>query len=255
GCRRCVSACSNQVHLFCEGKHLINRKKCVQCGVCIEQCPNSIAAVNGSALHLPTVTVTVSSLLKQIEPYLRLIEKNGGITLSGGEALLQLDAIKELLQYCKQKRYHIALETSGLLSTEIYEQVTPLVDLWLFGMRVITGKKGGRHDDHIKRVLDMLVKQNAKILPRIPMVPGFFNRDDVLQSLAILLQTHALNTICLSPWNKNYSIYYDQSGIPMQMPTPTCEEIENCENKIITFFNNLNFVQYENKKFKPGNEH
>lgn len=102
-CKRCEQYCPAHAHSFQDGKHIINRNLCNQCGICIDKCPNSIRGVKGSALHFPTVEVTTHSLFEQIDPYVRLHSTNGGITLSGGEALLQLDAAKEFLQFCKTK--------------------------------------------------------------------------------------------------------------------------------------------------------
>ncbi len=108
-CKRCERICPCRAHFFQNGKHTINRKLCKQCGTCIEGCPNSISGVKGGALHLPAVEVTVSSLMEQIEPYLKLNPQCNGVTLSGGEALFQLDAAKELLQFCKVNGYHTAV--------------------------------------------------------------------------------------------------------------------------------------------------
>lgn len=245
-CMRCVAVCPNQVHRFDQGKHTIDRNACTRCGLCIENCPNSVSGVKGSALHLPTVSLSVSALWEQIEPYIRLTGKNGGITLSGGEALLQPDAVEALLIKCKEKGFHTAVETSGLLPLETYRRVLPLVDLWLFGMRVVTGKDNARHDQHINNVLDLLAGSGAEILPRIPMIPGFFDREDVLNSISELLTSHSIRTVCLNPWNRDYGLYYRQSGFPLRMASPNSEEIEFCETKITSLFNQLNFTLYGN---------
>ena len=247
-CKRCERTCPCQAHSFQNGKHTINRKLCKQCGACIEACPNSINGIKGSALHLPTVEVTVSSLTEQIEPYLKLNPKCSGVTLSGGEALFQLDAAKELLQVCKINGYHTAVETSGLLPLKTYREVAPLVDTWLFGMRIITGKNNVRYDKYIDKVLDALTASKANIIPRIPMVPSFFDREDILQSMAELLKNHSITTVCFNQWNKDYDTYYSQSGTPLAMKMPLDNDIKECEAKITSYFFNLNFKAYENKR-------
>lgn len=245
-CRRCEHSCPSRAHSFQDGKHIINRKLCKQCGTCIEECPSSISSVKGSALHLPTVEVTVCSLFEQSEPYLKLNPKCNGITLSGGEALLQLEAAKELLQYCKEHGYNTAVETSGLLSLETYRQVIPLVDTWLFGTRIITGKNNVRYDQHIDQVLDALIAGKANIIPRIPLVPSFYDREDIMQSIAGLLTKHSITTICFNQWNKDYDTHYIQSGIPLNMEKTSDKEIKECETKIKSYFFHLNFEEYEN---------
>lgn len=248
-CKRCERACPQHAHSFQTGEHIINRRLCKQCGLCIKECPTSISGLKGSALHLPTVEVTVSSLMKQIEPYLKLNTNRYGITLSGGEALLQLEAVKELLHYCKVNGYNTAIETSGLLPLETYRQVVPLVDTWLFGARIITGKNDVRHDKHIDKVLDILTASGANIIPRIPMVPSFFDQEAVQQGIADLLINHSIMTVCFNQWNKDFNAYYIQSGIPLTMKAPSEIEIKECETKIKNYFFHLKFEEYENTQF------
>ena len=241
GCRRCAEACPQNVHEFDSGKHLIDRSRCIRCGRCIEVCPNSVEGVKGSALHLPTTELPVYSLFSQIGPYIRLTGASGGITLSGGEPLTQLEAARELLTLCKSHGFHTAVETSGLLRPEVYKSIMPLVDLWLFGIRLTTGKEDSLHVERLRQVLDMFASHQAAVLPRIPMVPGFSDRDEILQLLTELLQSHHLNRICLGRWNKDFDHYYNQSGMPRKMDVPSSKQIETCENKITTFLKSSNF--------------
>ena len=243
-CKRCEEYCPTHAHSFQDGKHIINRKRCNQCGICIDKCPNSIRGVKGSALLFPTVEVTARSLFEQIEPFVKLHPKSSGITLSGGEALLQLDAAKEFLQLCKAKGYNIAIETSGLLPLKTYQQVMYWVDIWLFGTRIITAKNNVRNDEHIDRILHYLT--SAKVIPLIPMVPSYYDREEIMQSIASILKKYSLMTVCFTPWNKDYDAYYRQSGIPLKMERPSDNEIKECETKIKSYFLNLNFKEYEN---------
>ena len=253
-CRRCAETCRQKAHVFENGVHQINHTGCTHCGRCIEACPNSISGVKGSALHFPVSEIPVNSLFEQIAPYARLCGEKGGVTLSGGEALLQLTAAKNLLQACKQNGIHTAVETSGLLPVKAYAEVAPWVDLWLFGMRVVTGKNRIRHDQHIQKILQFLTGNHAEILPRIPMVPGFYDREEVLQPVADMLMRFSINTVCLNGWNRNYDVSYIQSGIPLKMHPPSEAEIRGCEEKITTYFTLLNFNIYENKRDKQQDE-
>lgn len=245
-CKRCVTACPHNVHRFEGNKHIVDRTLCRQCGIYIAQCPCSIEGVNGSALHLPTITTSISNLYHQIEPYIHIVRKNGGITLSGGEALLQFEAAKELLIECIKHDYHTAVETSGLLPISLYSQIQPFVKLWLFGIRVTTGNNVS-HFAHIDKVLHYLIQEKATILPRIPMVPGVFDKDEILIQIKELLNKYSIDTVCLLPWNKDFNHYYEKADIPLEIDAPAQIEVEVCENKIITFFKNNNFRLYENR--------
>lgn len=245
-CGRCESACKQKVHQLVNGKHLLHRERCIRCGACIAQCPASIKGVTGSALHLPTVETTVEVLFEQIWPYLKLNKKKGGITLSGGEALLQLEATKTLLRFCKQKGIHTAVETSGLLPLQSYREVLPLVDLWLFGMRVTTGSTR-KYSDKVDAALKLLISNKAKVLPRIPMIPGYFDREEVLCKVIQLLQKYSLQSVWVNPWNVDYDINYNRAGLPLLMKRPTLSEIEMCREKMLLTFNNFKITMYENR--------
>lgn len=246
GCRRCESVCPEHVHSFPQGEHTLDRSRCTQCGACIENCPSSTEGVKASALHLPTLTIPVDDLFGQIDPYLGFTREKGGITLSGGEALLQADAAAALLSLCKKKGYHTAVETSGLLPLKTYGKVLPLVDLWLFGMRVITGNDGKRHDDHILRVLDFLSSGPGDTLPRIPMIPGFFDREEIWSSIAEMMSRYGLKEVALNPWNGDYAHYYHQSGLPLRLPSPSSEAVRECQEKIHHFINHYKLQIHEN---------
>ena len=88
-CGQCVKACPQGVHRIENRKHFIDRSKCTKCGKCITACPNSIANSMDGALSLPTTEIPVEELYSKIKPQLDMFKRNGGITLSGGEALLQ----------------------------------------------------------------------------------------------------------------------------------------------------------------------
>lgn len=242
-CERCLSACPQGVHTFSKGRHLIDRQSCVQCGKCIEACPASVLGVAGSTLHLPTAYTTVESLFQQLLPSLKI---NGAVTLSGGEALMQPEAAMTLLRLCKQEGIHTAVETSGLLSADIYGMFIPWVDLWLFGVRLVTNKLA-MHTEKICQTLELLTGKRAEILPRIPMVPGYFDKDEVVNNLIDILTKYSIHTVWLIPWNEDFDINYYRSGIPLRMEHPTPSEIKRCEKKMILIFQNSKFNIYENK--------
>ena len=115
-CGQCVKACPQGVHHIAHGQHLIDRSKCTKCGKCITVCPNSIENSMDGALSLPTTEISVKELYTKIKPQLDMFKRNGGITLSGGEALLQKEEVRELLLLCKRDGISTCVGLRGFLA-------------------------------------------------------------------------------------------------------------------------------------------
>ena len=231
-CMRCAKACARNVHSFKNGKHNVQRKNCLQCGKCIEACPNSSVYNEGGVLRLPTKSKTAQSLMEQVLPLLSLCD---GITLSGGEALLQ-DETPVFLKLCRENGVHTCVETSGLLDGGIYERACPFVDAWLFGTRVLTDNNSVFHTEKLVENALLIKKMSKNITPVIPMVPGVMNRSDALSQIVTVLDAIEPAEVQLNPWNRSYDLYYAFSGEKPAFPKPLDSEIEKSEADIRDFF-------------------
>ncbi len=99
----------------------------------------------------------------------------GGMTLSGGEPLLQGAFAAELLSLAKTAGLHTCVETCGFVSQEILREILPYTDLFLYDIKAApdmhlryTGQESGRILDN----LDFLYRQKAPICLRCPIIPG-----------------------------------------------------------------------------------
>ena len=105
----------------------------------------------------------------------------GGVTLSGGEALLQLDFAAEVLEKCRAEGIHTVVETNGSLPFERYQAVMPLVDLLLVDYKLTDEAKHreytGLSRDTVVGNIEKLHDSGAKMLLRCPIIPGV-NDDD-----------------------------------------------------------------------------
>jgi len=231
-CGRCAAACTRNVHRFENKKHTVQRENCLQCGKCVEACHNSFTYREGGVLSLPTKTMTPQSLMEQVLPPLSLCD---GITLSGGEALLQEQTF-HFLKLCKESGVHTCVETSGLLDSGRYEQACPFVDVWLFGTRVLTDNNSIFHTEKIMENARLLKKSSKNIIPVIPMVPDVMNREDALSQIILVLETIEAAEIQLNPWNRFYDHYYTFSGIKYAFSRHSDEKVAICETEIRDFF-------------------
>ena len=139
---------------------------------------------------------------------------NGGVTLSGGEPLLQdADSLVRLLRLLKQDNIHIAVETSLHAPWETIRQVAPYIGLFLVDLKVV-----GDEDLHIRCTkqdsalihtnLQKLLDLNANITFRIVMVPGFNDSQTHIRAVSAFLRSIKYDSIELL---KYHNIYEDKA--------------------------------------------
>jgi pyruvate formate lyase activating enzyme len=156
--------------------------------------------------------VTIADLWHLLYPQLELLRNIGGITVSGGEPLLQSRALQQLLRLCREAGIHTVVETSGALPTQHLADVVGLVDCWLFGLRptpAYTPPRAGLIVDNI----GFLAGAERRVIVRTPVVAGI---TDLLQSLdrvASTMRAHRLTEIELLPFHAGTPHYYHALGI------------------------------------------
>ncbi|MEJ2051259.1 MAG: glycyl-radical enzyme activating protein [Calditrichota bacterium] len=151
--------------------------------------------------------VTVPEVMDEIQKDRIFYEDSGGgITCSGGEPLLQIEFLTELLQNCKQAGIHTVVDTSGYASWSDVERITPLTDLFLFDLKLIDDK------EHLKYtgVSNKLILDNLKNLSglkkeiyiRIPLIPEITDLTENLEGIASYLKKiDGISRIDLLPYN------------------------------------------------------
>lgn len=146
----------------------IDRSKCTLCMKCVEICPQGAIT---AASRLMTVD-EVFAEVKSDEVFYR--SSGGGMTLSGGEALLHPGPALSLLKLAKENSIHTAVDTSGFLKWELLERVLPYVDLFLFDIKVMDEKKHikwvGESNALIFENARKLAEKNAKLRLRLPVI-------------------------------------------------------------------------------------
>ncbi|MBR5011215.1 MAG: glycyl-radical enzyme activating protein [Clostridia bacterium] len=170
GCGACASVCPMEAHTFSDGVHTFDVAKCTACGKCVDACPKE-------ALMLFGKEVTPAEILPVLlEDKIFFDESNGGVTISGGEPLMQPQFCKELLSFLKENGISTALDTSLYAKREALDKVLELVDIFLIDIKAIdpaihkscTGVSNEIILDNL-RYIDSLGK---KYEIRIPFVPS-----------------------------------------------------------------------------------
>lgn len=172
-CKSCVSACPREAITELDGKIHIDRKACNACGRCWDVC------VHGALKPIGKM-VTVGEVLSVVEKDRVFYERTGGgVTLSGGEPLAQPDFCYALLQACKSKGLHTAMETTGYQKWSIIEPILEYVDLVLLDIKTMDSE---RHKE-VTGVANDVILSNARkaaeigkrIIVRVPIIPGYNN--------------------------------------------------------------------------------
>jgi len=122
GCGECVKDCPREAILHVANPISINRKRCNLCNQCCQKCPTDALTIIGKEMSVEDV---VSEVDKDVIFY---DESEGGITVSGGEPLMQLNFLKTLLEKCKEKNIHTAVDTSGYVPHEALDKISDKVD-------------------------------------------------------------------------------------------------------------------------------
>ncbi|MBP5196911.1 MAG: radical SAM protein [Bacteroidaceae bacterium] len=116
----------------------------------------------------------------------------GGVTFGGGEPLVSYKDILQFYNLCKKngKKWKINIETSLNVSKIFVEAVENAVDHWIVDIKdmnpVIYRAYTGKNNELVKTNLQYLIKNNAKVTVRVPLIPRFNNEQDVEKSVLSL---------------------------------------------------------------------
>ncbi len=172
GCGRCVEKCPEKCIDILLGKAHINRALCTACGVCTRACLNDALKSSGQMMSCDEL---LKIILRDREYY---ETSGGGVTFSGGEAILHIDELIPLLQSLKSEGINIAFETCGCISIEAVKVAMEYADFFLFDIKSLDEEKLKKHTyGSLKTILAALeyICANAaeKIIARVPVLPDF----------------------------------------------------------------------------------
>lgn len=200
-CLKCIEVCPESVFFIDEwGKKVFDRSKCTLCGECVENCMYD-ALVFVAKYMRPEEVVQI--VMKDADYYKN---SGGGLTISGGEPLLQKEFVKAVFERTRALGVHNALDTAANVRWEDIAYVLPDVDLVLLDLKVMDPKvhKQGTQVSNA-RILDnarKLSEQDVDIMVRIPVVPGINDSDgNMHQTAAFLKGFSRLKAVQLLPYH------------------------------------------------------
>jgi len=153
------------------GKSYTDLGACIACGKCAseEVCEHTARSLSG---HSATVSEVVKEVMKDKIFYR---SSGGGVTVSGGEPLMQPEFTRGILQGCKELGISTAIETSGFASWETASHVFEYADLLLYDIKhmdtarhkALTGVGNERIHDNLRRAV---TEMNKKVWLRLPLI-------------------------------------------------------------------------------------
>ena len=199
-CLSCVAACPNGAITYEDNKIIINEDKCVGCLTCVNSCPNRALSYEGD---YQTIEEIVDICMQDIDFY---EESGGGVTISGGEGMSQPEFLKKLISELKKNSVHVAIETTGYVKKETFEELARELDLLLFDVKHYDREKhynGTKvYNDLIVENLKWAIDNGIEVLPRIPVIPDFNDSLEDAEGLAELLVEVGAKKVQLLPFHQ-----------------------------------------------------
>lgn len=184
GCGACARVCPRTAHTVDDHGHVFDRNRCIVCGACVEECPSG-------ALHMAGYETTVAEVLQEAirdKPFYD--NSGGGVTLSGGEPLMQIDFTEAFLMAAGEEGLHRCVDTCGHAAPARLLRIVPHTDLFLYDIKETNPELHRQWTGVDSRtVLDnlrLLHAQGARIRLRCPIVPGYNDRENHFAELAAL---------------------------------------------------------------------
>jgi pyruvate formate lyase activating enzyme len=184
-CGECVLACPHGAQQSTASIRLYDRERCVVCGECLDTCFTGALELTGSQY-------TVAQVVAEAErDRIFYTESGGGVTLSGGDPLLQATFTSAVLQALKASGLHTALETAANCRWDILAGLLPSTDLVMLDIkhmdparhRAATGVSNRRILANAARLAEM----GVPLIFRTPVVPGVNDTSEAIGAIAAFI--------------------------------------------------------------------
>lgn len=204
--------------------------------------PESQGAVRPTSWEKHGEKVTIGHWMS-VEEVLQEVEKdevfyrtsNGGVTLSGGEVLMQADFAAELLEAVQTLGINTAIETTGALPLKQMMKVLPYTDQVLFDLKIMDPFQArqivGENLPLIKRNLEKALKiPTLRVIPRVPLIPGYTTKYENLLAIRDYCLELGIKEIHILPFHQFGSGKYERlkrDYLLKDVPLLTQKEIDD----------------------------
>ena len=199
-CGACVKVCPEEAQVVTKAERTVLWDKCNYCGECVKVCPSGAMDMIGNNMTAREIT----DVVKRDMVYYR--NSGGGVTFSGGEPTAQPGFLAECLKSCHEIGIHTAVETCGLVEWPILDKMLPLIDLFLYDLKLMDDEKHKRFtgvgNELILKNLKRIDERVKDIWIRIPLIMGYNDSDENISQTAEFARTlKNLAAVSLLPYN------------------------------------------------------
>ncbi|MBR4677781.1 MAG: pyruvate formate lyase-activating protein [Bacteroidales bacterium] len=192
-----------------------------------------------------TYKMTPNELFEEVNRYRNYIQTRGGVTLSGGEPLVQADFAAEFFEICQKNGIHTALDTSGAIFSDKAKKVLEFTDLVLLDIKTLDDELHEKYTGHTRennqKFLDYLQETGKKVWIRHVVVPGYTDDDKKLAALAEYVSRYSVvEKVEILPFHTLGKYKYKSLGIeyPLEGVSDLPLEREENANKFFAAINN-----------------
>ncbi len=199
-----------------------------------EECPTGAKETSGKMMSIDEVY----DIIERDRPFYDASQ--GGVTLSGGEFLMQSEFAVSLLEKCQENKIHTAVETTLALPIPHLERLVHAVDLFLVDFKLFDEEQAKQilHMDlkRMKANVEAILHLGGRIIPRIPLIPEYTATDENLNQIIHYLKQHHLKEVHLLPFHQLGEAKYasiEKTYTMHEVKPLSDEQIQTIEQKFI----------------------
>lgn len=187
-CLTCLQVCPRRAIEAGTDSIVIDRSKCDCCGICALACCSNALSMIGREVSPEQLWEEVS----KDNPY--FVQSHGGVTVSGGEPMMQLHFLKDFLSICKSNGIHTAIESNLSFPWPSIEGLLSLTDLWMCDLKHADDGKHrkwtGIGNATIIENIGKLADSGADLIVRTPVIPGVNDSAEDIEAICRILSPY-----------------------------------------------------------------
>ncbi len=236
-CGRCVLACPEGAIKIENNTVITDAKICNSCKKCTDECYYNAREISGKEMSFEQIADVIERDMAFYS------SSGGGVTFSGGECVIYPELLCKLLKFCKSRRIHTAVDTSGFATSDVFEKIMPYTDLFLYDIKAFSSKLHqeltGVPNDLIWANLELLCTHGADVNLRLPVIEGCNALLEDVEKTAEKCAALGIKKVNILPYHDMGKYKYTKLGKEYDgnsMSTPSDEKLEQIK-KIFEKYN------------------